>query len=84
VKAVGRGEAVSYGHRHVFPEPTVVATVPVGYADGVRRRLGLVGGEVLVRGRRCPIVGVVTMDQLVVEVGDLPVEVGDEVVLVGA
>jgi len=84
VKPVARGEGVSYGHRHVFEAPTVVATVPVGYADGVRRRLGLLGGEVLVRGRRCPIVGVVTMDQLVVDVGDLPVEVGDEVVLVGA
>ena len=83
VKPVAAGEAVSYGHRHMFQAPTVVATVPAGYADGVRRRLGLVGGQVLVRGRRCPIVGVVTMDQLVVDVGDMPVEVGDEVVLLG-
>jgi len=83
VKPVAKGEGVSYGHRHVFPAPTVVATVPVGYADGVRRQLGLAGGQVLVHGRRCPIVGVVTMDQLVVDVGDLPVEVGDEVVLLG-
>lgn len=85
VKPVARGEGVSYGHRHVFEEPTLVATIPVGYADGYRRRLGLVGGAVLIRGRRCPIVGVVTMDQLVVDVGpDGDVEVGDEVVLVGA
>jgi len=83
VKPVAAGEGVSYGHRQVFEAPTVVATVPVGYADGYARRLGLVGGEVLIRGRRCPIVGVVTMDQLVVDVGDLPVEVGDEVVLLG-
>lgn len=84
VKPVARGEGVSYGHHHVFDAPTVVATVPVGYADGYRRRLGLVGGVVLVRGRRCPIVGVVTMDQLVVDVGaDGGVEVGDEVVLLG-
>lgn len=85
VKAVASGEGVSYGHRHVFEGPTVVATVPVGYADGYRRRLGLVGGAVLIRGRRCPIVGVVTMDQIVVDVGpDGDVEVGDEVVLLGA
>jgi len=84
VKPVARGEGVSYGHRHVFEAPTVVATVPVGYADGYARRLGLVGGEVLVGGRRCPIVGVVTMDQLVVDVGDHPVSVGDEVVLLGS
>jgi alanine racemase len=84
VKPVVRGEGVSYGHRHVFEEPTVVATVPVGYADGYRRRLGLVGGVVLVRGRRCPIVGVVTMDQFVVDVGpDSDIEVGEEVVLLG-
>lgn len=84
VKAVARGEGVSYGHRHVFEAPTVVATVPVGYADGYRRRLGLVGGVVLIRGRRCPIVGVVTMDQIVVDVGpDGDVAVGDEVVLLG-
>jgi alanine racemase len=85
VKPVARGEGVSYGHRHVFDQATVVATVPVGYADGYRRRLGLVGGAVLIRGRRCPIVGVVTMDQLVVDVGPgEEVEVGDEVVLLGA
>jgi len=83
VKPVARGEGVSYGHRHVFERDTVVATVPVGYADGVRRGFGLAGGEVLVGGRRCPVVGVVTMDQLVVDVGDLPVQVGDEVVLIG-
>jgi len=83
VKPVSRGEGVSYGHRHVFERDTVVATVPVGYADGVRRGYGLAGGLVLVGGRRCPVVGVVTMDQLVVDVGDLDVHVGDEVVLVG-
>lgn len=85
MKPVGRGEGVSYGHRHVVEDATVVATVPVGYADGYRRRLGLVGGVVLVRGRRCPVLGVVTMDQLVVDVGAAgDVEVGDEVVVLGA
>ena len=85
VKPVRAGEHVSYGHRYTFPEDTVVATVPVGYADGVRRRLGLVGGQVLVGGRRRPIVGVVTMDQFVVDCGPDGggVGVGDEVVLLG-
>jgi alanine racemase len=62
---------------------TTIATVPIGYADGVPRRLSAVGGEVLVRGRRCPLAGVVTMDQLMVDCGDQPVAVGDEVVLIG-
>ncbi len=84
VKRVAAGESVSYGHRHSFGSDTVVATVPVGYADGVRRRLGLAGGQVLIGGHRRRIVGVVTMDQLVVDCGpDTAVAVGDEVVLLG-
>lgn len=84
VKAVSAGESVSYGHRHTFDADTVVATIPVGYADGYRRRLGLVGGAVLIGGRRCPVVGVVTMDQCVVDCGPgSSVAVGDEVVLIG-
>jgi alanine racemase len=84
VKRVLAGEGVSYGQRHRFERDTTVATVPAGYADGVPRRLSAMGGEVLIGGRRHPIVGVVTMDQLMVDVGDTPVSVGDEVVLIGA
>ena len=64
--------------------PARIATVPAGYADGVPRNLGVAGGEVLIGGRRYPIAGIVTMDQLMVDVGDDPVEAGDEVVLIGA
>lgn len=83
VKRVSAGETVSYGRRHVFERATTVATVPIGYADGVPRGLAGAGGEVLVGGRRRPVVGVVTMDQLMVDCGDDPVAVGDEVVLLG-
>ena len=83
VKRVAAGEGVSYGLHHTFDRETTVATVPIGYADGVRRRLGLLHQEVLIGGRRRPIVGVVTMDQLMVDCGDDPVAVGDEVVLLG-
>jgi len=81
VKRVAAGSCVSYGHRHTCATDTTLATVPIGYADGVPRRLS--GADVLIGGRRCPIVGVVTMDQLVVDVGDASVQVGDEVVLLG-
>ncbi len=52
-------------------------------ADGVPRRLHAVGGEVLLGGRRRPIIGAITMDQLMVDCGDDPVAVGDEAVLIG-
>jgi alanine racemase len=84
VKRLAAGDRISYGLRHTFAHDATVATVPVGYADGVPRRLGLCGGEVLIGGRRCPVVGQVTMDQLMVDCGDSPVEVGDAVVLIGA
>lgn len=83
VKRVAAGERISYGLRHTFERGTTVATVPIGYADGVPRRLYQVGGSVLIGGRRRPIVGVVTMDQLMVDCGDDPVQRGDEVVLIG-
>jgi alanine racemase len=63
----------------------VVATVPIGYADGVFRSLPLAGQEVLIRGERRPIVGVVTMDQLMVDCGPgSDVAPGERVVLLGA
>lgn len=84
VKRVRAGDKVSYGHRHTFGSDTVVATVAAGYADGVRRVLGLRGGSVLIGGVHRPIVGVVTMDQLVVDCGpDATVACGDEAVLLG-
>lgn len=83
VKNIAAGEGVGYGHRWTAPADTTIATVPIGYADGVRRDLGLRGGTVLIGGRHRHIRGVVTMDQLMVEVGDAEVSVGDEVVLLG-
>jgi alanine racemase len=84
VKPVAAGEAISYGHRHRFTRDTVVATVPIGYADGVFRSLPLAGQEVLIGGRRRPIAGVVTMDQLMVDCGPgAEVQPGDMVVLLG-
>ncbi len=84
VKTVRAGSRISYGLCHTFDRDTTVATVPIGYADGVPRRLSSTGGEVLIAGRRRPIVGVVTMDQLMVDCGPGdPVAVGDEVVLIG-
>jgi len=88
VKRVRAGEGISYGLHHVFKRDTTVATLPLGYADGVPRRFGMAGGEVLLGGVRRPVVGVVTMDQLMVDCGpsdngDAGVSVGDHAVLIG-
>ena len=85
VKHLAAGDGVSYGLRHVFERPSTVAVVPLGYADGIPRRLGAAGGEVLIGGVRRPVRGVVTMDQTIVEVTDGPeVSPGDPVVLLGS
>jgi alanine racemase len=83
VKTLPAGARVSYGLRYELTRRSRIVTVPVGYADGVPRNLGLRGGEVLIGGSRHPIAGTVTMDQLMVDVGDAAVDVGDEVVLLG-
>jgi alanine racemase len=83
VKRVRAGERISYGLRHRFDSDATVATLPLGYADGVRRGLFAAGGVILIGGRRRPIVGVVTMDQVMVDCGDDSVSLGDEAVLIG-
>jgi alanine racemase len=83
VRACRGGETISYGLTYRVPHPTRIATVPVGYGHGYHRRLSN-GGEVLIRGRRAPIVGEITMDALMVDCGGVPeAEPGDEVVLIG-
>ena len=84
VKTIAAGTPVSYGHHYTSPADTQLATIPIGYADGWTRRLGMTGGEVLIDGCRRPIAGVVTMDQTMVDCGlDHPVSPGDEVILLG-
>ncbi|MFA6548714.1 MAG: alanine racemase [Candidatus Margulisiibacteriota bacterium] len=82
LKKVPAGTPLSYGCTYVTPVETMVATIPVGYADGYSRRLSN-RGQVIIRGRRFPVVGRVTMDLTLVNVGEARVEVGDEVILIG-
>lgn len=84
LKNVTAGTSISYGLTYTAPSDKVLATLPVGYADGYRRAFSN-KASVLVRGRRCPIVGRVCMDQCVIDVTDVPdVKLGDEVVLIGS
>jgi alanine racemase len=84
VKRVAAGERLSYGLRYRLERDSVIATVPLGYADGVTRQLSSAGGEVLIGGRRRGLAGTVTMDQILVDCGpEAEVSTGDEVVLLG-
>ena len=84
LKACAPGESAGYGRRFVASEPTLLAVLPIGYGDGVRRALTN-NGEVLLGGRRYPIVGTVSMDNLTVELGlGSGVPPGADAVLIGA
>jgi alanine racemase len=82
-RPLAKGERLSYGHSYELGVDAVVATVPVGYADGYPRAASS-RADVLIHGRRCRVAGHVTMDQMVVDCGDLDVHAGDDVVLLGA
>jgi alanine racemase len=84
LRRIRRGESVSYGASWIAPRDTVVATLGIGYADGLRRGIAAGGkAHVLLRGKRCPIVGLVQMDMTLVETGTLDVQVGDVATIVG-
>jgi alanine racemase len=79
------GEALAYGRSVTLDETTVVATVAIGYGDGLPRKAGLLGGELLIGGRRCRIFGPTAMDQVIVDCGPhADVHRGDEVVVIGS
>jgi alanine racemase len=83
LKKVKRGDYISYGYTHRFQDETTVATIPLGYADGFSRFFSN-KGEVLIRGKRAPVCGIVCMDVFMVDVGHIRgVSLGDEVVLLG-
>lgn len=85
VREMPAGRGISYGRTFVTPRPMRVGTLAVGYADGYPRHLSNVGAEVLVRGWRCPVLGRVTMDQIMADLSALPPDIapGEEVVLIG-
>lgn len=84
IERIESGETVGYGRTFLADRPTVVMTVPVGYADGYPRLLGG-RAQALVRGFRAPVIGRVCMDMLMLDVTDVPgVSMRDEVVLLGS
>jgi alanine racemase len=83
IKEVGKGTPISYGRTYVTRGKTKIASIPLGYADGYSRLLSN-KGQVLVKGKRAPVVGRVCMDAFMVDISRIPgVKVGSEVVLMG-
>ncbi|NLM25493.1 MAG: alanine racemase [Firmicutes bacterium] len=83
VKRVPAGTGVSYGYNYVTWRETTIATLPIGYADGMSRLLSN-KAQVLINSKRFPVVGKITMDYCMVDVGDCAVQVGDRVTLIGS
>ena len=84
IKTLHKGESVSYGRVFTAEKETKVATVPIGYADGFFRGSFKAPYSLMVNGKRAPIIGRVCMDQLMLDVTDIPCEVGDEVTVFGS
>lgn len=83
VKTVRAGETIGYGRHTKLGEDRTIAVIPIGYADGFDRRFSNYGGEVLVRGKRCPVVGNVCMDQAMIDVTGTDAQPGDAVEIFG-
>lgn len=83
IKSMPKGRGISYGHDYVTKRKTTIVTLPIGYGDGYPRNLSN-RSPVLIGGERFKVSGRICMDQLMVDVGDLPVRTGDEAVLIGS
>ena len=83
IKTVGAGSTIGYGRHTQLTEPRQIAVIPIGYADGFDRRFSNYGGEVLVRGKRCPVVGNVCMDQAMIDVTGTDAQPGDYAIVFG-
>ena len=83
LKLVKKGESVSYSRSYIAEKDALIATLPIGYADGLNRLLSNKNGQVVVKGKRAPIVGNICMDMCMIDVTGMEVEEGDEVELYG-
>ena len=83
IKTVEAGKTIGYGRHTTLSEARQIAVIPIGYADGFDRRFSNYGGEVLVRGKRCPVVGNVCMDQAMIDVTGTDAQPGDYAIVFG-
>ena len=78
IKQVEEGTSISYGRTYITKRKTTIANVPIGYADGIKRKLSN-KGHVIIKGKKVPIVGTICMDSFMIDVTGLDVKIGDDV-----
>ncbi|CAN1565999.1 MurF UDP-N-acetylmuramyl pentapeptide synthase [Flavobacteriaceae bacterium] len=83
IRTIEKGESVGYGRRFVAQKTSIIATIPIGYADGISRHWGNGLGFVMINNQKAPIIGSICMDMLMVDITELKCQEGDEVVLFG-
>jgi len=83
IRTIEAGESVGYGRRFIAEKQTKIATIPIGYADGISRRWGNGLGYVVIKNKKAPIVGSVCMDMLMVDISDIDCKEGNEVIIFG-
>jgi alanine racemase len=83
IRTIQAGESVGYSRRFIAEKPTKIATIPIGYADGISRHWGNGVGYVQIKNKKAPIVGSICMDMLMVDVSEIDCKEGAEVILFG-
>ncbi len=83
IRVIKEGESVGYGRRFIATKPTKVATIPIGYADGISRQLGNESGYVMIKNKPAKIIGSVCMDMMMVDVTEIDCKEGNEVIIFG-
>jgi len=83
IRTIQKGESVGYGRRFIAERETKIATIPIGYADGIRRSWGNGIGYVMINNQKATIVGSICMDMLMVDVTEIPCVEGNEVIILG-
>ena len=84
IRTIDAGESVGYGRRFLADKPTKIATIPIGYADGISRHWGNGVGHVVIKNKKAPIVGSICMDMLMVDTTNIECKEGTEVILFGS
>ena len=81
ISKVEKGDSIGYSRKYIAEKDTRIATIPIGYADGIPRLIGNKKGFVIIKGQKVPIVGNVCMDMLMADLGEIPAKEGDEVII---